>query len=131
MKERAVGNELNEFLAERRLEDAIWSRMAAAALRVGCPIEQAEAYCEMALEACKPIDLQEDPRGWDNKPLPKVVGPKPEKETLHAEYRTALADLLGMLDDKTLEESFADIAKDAAEFEKQIAEIDKRLHAKR
>jgi hypothetical protein len=89
-------------------------------MAAGCPIEQAEAYCDMAL-----------PRGWDNKPLPKVVGPKPEKETLRAEYRTALADLLGVLDDKTLEESLADIAKDAAEFEQQIAEIDERLHSKR
>jgi hypothetical protein len=111
--------ELNDFLAERRLEDAIWSRMATAALKVGCPVEQAEAYCERCLDSCKPLEMQRDGSGvvwgdWGDGHRPHQLHPPfEENEVLHAQYQAALADLLGMLDGKTLEGTFADMAGDA------------------
>jgi hypothetical protein len=107
-----MADELNDFLAERRLEDAIWARFAEAAKKVGCPIDQAEGYFEMLLDSCKPIEMQDDPRGWGGKRI-RLDGPKDEKEVHRAQYRAALAKLRDQSDAATLELIFADLARDA------------------
>jgi hypothetical protein len=43
----------------------------------------------------------------------KATGPVPEIEVLQAEYRVALYELLKCLDAKQLEETFAQLVRDA------------------
>jgi len=102
-----------DVLAARHLEEAIWARFEEAATKANCPTDQIKAYYRMVLDLCKPRELQENPRGWENKPLPKLTGPPPEEEVLQAQYRIALSEMLACLDMKGLEETFAAVAADA------------------
>jgi hypothetical protein len=113
VKERAMADPFGDVWATRRLEEAIWARFDEAAVKANCPTDQIKAYYGMVLDLCKPRELQENPRGWDDGPLPKLTGPKPEKEALQAQYRIALSEMLACLDMKALEETFAAVARDA------------------
>ncbi len=98
---------LGDLSATQRLEATMWARFEEAAAKVGCPVDQIRPYFQMALNTCRPDGLRPDLKGQ------KAVGPMPEQEVLQAQYRVALFELLKCLDAKRLEETFAQLVRDA------------------
>ena|SRR5690349_13624151 len=98
---------LGDVSAVRDLEATMWTRFEDAAAKVGCSVDQIQPYFEMALNTCRPTGMR---------PIPvngTAVGPIPEMEVLQAEYRIALSELLKCLDAKQLEDTFAQLVRDA------------------
>jgi hypothetical protein len=97
---------LGDLSAIERLEATLWARFEEAAVKVRCPVDQIRCYFQMAVNTCRPDGVRSDLTG-------QKVGPMPEQEVLEARYRVALTELLECLDTKRLEETFAQLVRDA------------------
>ena len=112
--------EPDDPIAEQ-IEDAIWQKVAKAALRVGCSTCQAECWRDMALESCKPLEMRRD---WRPNWRDAFIRPQ-EPDEMRREYRAKLADLLTSLDDTTLEAEMSDLARDEGEWKEELTRKEK------
>jgi hypothetical protein len=70
--------------ATERVRQAIWTEVASAALRVGCPAAQARHFFALQVANCKPYSDRPTPRDADD---------------LRREYRARLEGLLASISD--------------------------------
>jgi len=105
-----MADDLDDIVAARRLEGAIWALFEQAATKVGCPTADIEAYYKMVLEVCRPADGS---RAWDPT---RAIGPKPEPQALQAQYRATLEEVFRSLDAEHLEATFATLVRDKQNF---------------